>query len=545
MQFFYNASTKAKLLYSFLLVIVINLFISCSTLYTLHDTQQAAVQMDEVLEKAFTRTHRVQVALEQIKSHLNTALNIYEPGFHGNTDTSTLERLLQQASTLVGAINPEFLGTSEYRSAAQSMRSNGAAAHDMISHKVLPLIQQGNFQEALANYLNDAAPQLTDATMAAAQLFQIQTRYCTQLSRDASNESLLYIDIALTLASVVIALMCALFISSYISRSLKSQMGVLEALAQGDFSQHIHQGYKDEFGQSHTMIRNVRTALNNIIGMTRHECDHLQQEMQTLQKISQKIVSVASDIQSQAVTVAAASDEMVSTTSDIARNCESAANGSNICKEITNTSVAKVQEAVQNVREQAVRTRDNAEKIESLAKQTRDIDSIVSTINEIAAQTNLLALNAAIEAARAGEAGRGFAVVADEVRALASRTSKSTQEISTMVNHIQSEANVATESISESVANMDKVVADSQQIIEILNEISDHVSTVNGQIVQIATAAEQQTSATSEISSHMQNVKDVAEGMAQDANQQYDAMANAGNDLNELAKALSFFKTRD
>ena len=203
-----------------------------------------------------------------------------------------------------------------------------------------------------------------------------------------------------------------------------------------------------------------------------------------------------------------------------------------------------VELAMKNIRQQSEHTKDNATKIENLARQSREIGSIVSTIDDIAAQTNLLALNAAIEAARAGEAGRGFAVVADEVRALASRTSQSTQEISKMVKNIQDEATMATDSINVSVENMDKVAEDAQNIVQILNNITEHVNDVNTQITQIATAAEEQTAATSEISTHMQNVTTVAADMSADADNQYHAMTEATQDLQELEKALAYFKVR-
>ena len=196
------------------------------------------------------------------------------------------------------------------------------------------------------------------------------------------------------------------------------------------------------------------------------------------------------------MTVAAASDEMVSTTQDIAKNCEHASAAADESAKATETSVAKIQNVIDKINEQVIKSRSDAQLVQKLSDQAQKIGSIVQTIDDIAAQTNLLALNAAIEAARAGEAGKGFAVVADEVRALASRTSNSTQEITNMVQKVQVDAGQADEAKQISTKVMDSLENESGEIEEILNTLTTKVNEVTGQITQIATAAEQQTVAT-------------------------------------------------
>ncbi len=237
--------------------------------------------------------------------------------------------------------------------------------------------------------------------------------------------------------------------------------------------------------------------------------------IEELHLASDKINETAMDNQNRALTVAAASDEMVSTTSDIAKNCENASTTAEESSRSTEEGVSRVQEVIDKIGSQVIKSKEDALLVQSLAEQAQKIGAIVNTIDDIASQTNLLALNAAIEAARAGEAGKGFAVVADEVRALASRTSSSTQEITKMVSQIQTEAKKADDAMHLSVKVIDVLASDSGEIEHILSSLTERVNEVSGQITQIATAAEQQTVATSEISSNMKNITDGSRELAE------------------------------
>ena len=545
MLFFFNMSTRAKLLTSFLVVILINLVVSVTTIVSLNNVQKNATTVEDVLNGAFTRIYNIKDGLENLEHLLSSDLSDAAAGESFPNLQSETVAAVNDLRKAADVINVDYLGTIQYNQTASALRNNIYTALGIVDKEVIPRLRGNNIdlQTAYEIYMAKAEPVVFKGIQNASEIFKLQNQYCIELFAKSTDKATIYVDIAMTILGVIVAMSLAMMISNYISKSLEHQIALLDNLNKGDFSVSIQEGYKDEFGKSQKMLKAMRNTLSDVISMTKTDSEKLQKQMQDLQQIAKRMTDVSDSIQNQSVTVAAAADQMVSTTTDIAHNCESAAASSKMCREITNGGVEKVNSAVSNIRLQSEHTKDNAAKIENLARQTNDIGSIVSTIDDIAAQTNLLALNAAIEAARAGEAGRGFAVVADEVRALASRTSSSTQEISRMVKSIQEEAATATSSINDSVANMDIVASDAEQIMTILSDINEHVSAVNTQITQIATAAEEQTAATGEISGHMQTITQVASDMREDAQHQYGVMEGTTKDLNDLLKELSFFKT--
>jgi methyl-accepting chemotaxis protein len=242
----------------------------------------------------------------------------------------------------------------------------------------------------------------------------------------------------------------------------------------------------------------------------------------------------AEEVSAQAETVATAGEEMSATSGDIAQNCQMASEGSQQASAAAVSGARVVDDTINVMNSIAERVRSTAKAVESLGSRSDQIGAIVGTIEDIADQTNLLALNAAIEAARAGEQGRGFAVVADEVRALAERTTRATREIGEMIKAIQLETKSAVIAMEEGVSEVAKgsvKAADSGRALEqILQQIND----VNAQIHQVATAAEEQTATTSEISNNMQQITEVVAQTSRGAHES----ASSANRLSALADDL-------
>ncbi|WP_414704042.1 methyl-accepting chemotaxis protein [Pseudomonas sp. UBA2684] len=212
--------------------------------------------------------------------------------------------------------------------------------------------------------------------------------------------------------------------------------------------------------------------------------------------------------------VATAMNEMTATVQDVARNAESAAGSAQDADRQAQQGSQTVQQAIERIEGLAQSIELSAESIERLKHDSTNIGSVLDVIKSIAEQTNLLALNAAIEAARAGEAGRGFAVVADEVRALAKRTQESTREIEGLVATLQGGAEGAVAMMGKSCAQASDTVAAAQQAGQALEAINTAVSSIQQMNQQIATAAEQQSSVAEEINRSVLNIRDVADQSA-------------------------------
>ncbi|MDY2799300.1 MAG: methyl-accepting chemotaxis protein, partial [Anaerobiospirillum succiniciproducens] len=317
----------------------------------------------------------------------------------------------------------------------------------------------------------------------------------------------------------------------------------ISKMSHGDFTFKVDKYFKDDFGKILQYIESMRADLRTALNEVKKKSEDTQEAMRQVIETSGIITDKIADCEGKSITVSAASEQMLSTTQDIAHNCEDASNLSHSTKAIIDEGVERINATISSIRKQSEEIRANSEAVDKVAKRSMDINSIVNTIEEIAAQTNLLALNAAIEAARAGEAGRGFAVVADEVRALASRTSASTKEIADMVQGIQMDAATAVRSINQSVTNMEATSEETAEVESTMRNMLEHVNNVNMQITQIASAAEQQTAATNEISTHIHGISELTLEANQNAQDAKAIIDDTVKSMKNLRESLSFFKT--
>ncbi|MDO9069618.1 MAG: methyl-accepting chemotaxis protein, partial [Deltaproteobacteria bacterium] len=314
-------------------------------------------------------------------------------------------------------------------------------------------------------------------------------------------------------AALFLLILLTLILAIFIARSITVPAAVLasqaEQVARGELNIEVVCSSDDEIGRLacsfKMMTENLRTIISQVAGTSNQVAAAAIQ----LTSTAEQIATGAEEVAAQSGNVATAGEEMSATSGDIAQNCQMAAEGAQRASQSAESGVAVVEATIGVMGQIADKVQESARTVESLGARSDQIGTIIGTIEDIADQTNLLALNAAIEAARAGEQGRGFAVVADEVRALAERTTRATKEISVMIKAIQKETKGAVAAMEQGVRQVESGTIEAAKSGEALRDILQQINDVAMQVNQIATAAEEQTATTSEISSNMQQITEV------------------------------------
>ncbi len=345
---------------------------------------------------------------------------------------------------------------------------------------------------------------------------------------------------------LVVAIFAALFVCYAISRSIIVPVTILttqaDKLAEGDLTVEIACDSSDEIGQLARSFQRMSQSLRTTIAGIGQISSQVAASSTQLQATAEQISTGAQEVANQTNLVATSSEEMSSTSSDIAQNCTFAADAVHNTTESARSGAQVVQETISGMNTIAERVRQTSTTIAALGARSDQIGEIVGTIEDIADQTNLLALNAAIEAARAGEQGRGFAVVADEVRALAERTTRATREISEMIKAIQRDTNDAVNAMEEGVKEVEKGAVSSQKSGQALVEILDRIHEVSLQINQISTAAEEQTATTKEIASNLLQVTDVVHQTARGSEETASAAGQLSKQAHDMQSLVNQFR---
>lgn len=335
---------------------------------------------------------------------------------------------------------------------------------------------------------------------------------------------------------VVFGVLVAFFMSRMITLPINAAVHAMEDLAEGegDLTRRLDDKGKSEVALMAKGFNKFASKVQALVSQVAGSVDNLSNVVSDVSGIVDQTQAGAQQTRQQTEQVVTAITEMTATVQEVASNANLAADSAQQADDNAKAGQQIVGQTVSSINSLAGEIETGSNVINKLSQDAESIGSVLDVIKGIAEQTNLLALNAAIEAARAGEQGRGFAVVADEVRTLASRTQQSTTEIESMIDSLQVQARAAVKAIGDGQEKAKASVEQASTAGQSLNEITDSVATITSMNIQIATASEEQSAVAEEINQNVVNISNVAEENAEASNQ----LSSSSHDLAQLASEL-------
>ncbi len=472
-----------------------------------------------------------KVRLNMIKETLMAAVNGEEIELV-EEDTDTWAKEMREAFTAIATLDPENserMGElssefDDYYKVARSFTINmiegnlGPTEIKPAANRMIVMIK--NFGQHLDEFRNASYERFTGALNAA---------------KEAAKFALLS-NFVISLLAVCIVGVIGVLVSSMIMKNILVVVNSLKEMAngEGDLTLRLEARGDDEIGTLVSYFNKFVDKLQHIISNVAGSTTQLASAAEEMSLVSGESNENVSRQMAETEQVAAAMNEMTSTVQEVANNALAAANSAQEASESASKGQQVVEQTVSAINNLAGEVEQAASVIEKLEKDTENIGGVLDVIRGISEQTNLLALNAAIEAARAGEQGRGFAVVADEVRTLAGRTQESTTEIQAMIESLQSGA---AQAVSVMTSGQEKAQASVEQADSAgtaLREINEAIASIRDMNTQIASASEEQSSVAEEINCNINTISEISAQTSQGAEQ----TAQASQEMSQLAMVL-------
>ena len=388
-------------------------------------------------------------------------------------------------------------------------------------------------EDAVSSKLNGYADDMVAKLAELTRLNQQGASAAAGKTSDVYGDSVKMV-LALAIASVIATIVLALMLTRSIVGPISQALQVARTIASGDLSQRVQVEGSDEPAELLKALAAMRDSLSDTIEGISNASSQLASASEELNAVTEDSARGLRQQNNELEQAATAVNEMTAAVEEVARNAASTSDASRETDEHSRNGQDQVRQTVSSINALTNDLTETAENVESLAAEVNSITQMLDVIRAVAEQTNLLALNAAIEAARAGEQGRGFAVVADEVRALAHRTQQSTTEIEQMIGSVQKGAGNAVQAMQGSTSMAATTLRLAQAAGEALEGVTRAVSSINERNLVIASASEEQVQVAREVDRNLVNIRDLSTQSAAGAEQ----TNSASQELSRLAVQL-------
>jgi methyl-accepting chemotaxis protein len=416
------------------------------------------------------------------------------------------------------------------------------AEYRQIEARLVSLSRAGNVAD-MAKLLNgESATNSDQMNTVLAKLAEINSKQLTATNQEAASEysSAFNLVVGLLIVATALTMLFAWLLTNSITRPIASALEAAETIAEGNLTRPIKVDGTDEAGRLLAAMQKMQEKLRDTLMRISGSATQLASAAEELNAVTDESARGLSQQNNEIEQAATAVNEMTSAVEEVARNAVSTSEASKNATASAGDGRDLVQETVNAIERMSGDVQSTADLIGNLAEESRDIGKVLDVIRGLADQTNLLALNAAIEAARAGEAGRGFAVVADEVRALAHRTQQSTSEIERMVGSIQGGTEKAVGSMRNSTERAESTLNIAKGAGLALDTINTAVVEINERNLVIAAAAEEQAAVAREVDRNLVNIRDLSAQSSNGASQ----TSAASGELTRLAVDLNSMVSR-
>ncbi|WP_277374700.1 methyl-accepting chemotaxis protein [Pseudomonas sp. AA-38] len=387
--------------------------------------------------------------------------------------------------------------------------------------------------EAEMPAFRDSFTALEEKNEALSSLIEAHSARSRDAGQAAVNQAAIMLVLGITLTCALLGLITWHLMRSVL-RPLDKSVIAARAIAKGNLRERIDIDSDDESGQLQRALADMQSNLRQMIDSIRQQSEQLQQTVSTLNGTSRDILQATGEQSEGATSIAAAMEQMIQNIAQIANHTRDAQSISAHSERMADSGGQVILDVVEGMNRIAAAVNESSTTITALGQSSEEIHSIIQVIKGIAEQTNLLALNAAIEAARAGEAGRGFAVVADEVRGLAARTAQSTQEITAMIERIRNSTADAVASMQTGVDSVGEGVALARQAGDSINEIRSGTQRAAQVVEEISHNIDEQSKASNEVAQRIDHIAQMSQHNTQTANE----LAAAAQNLDKVAQGM-------